>query len=52
MRKKLHRALAVVLAAGALTGAACSASGNADGDGVKVEGKVENPNQVTTTTGY
>ncbi|MGH8993237.1 MAG: hypothetical protein ACRDZ7_17150 [Acidimicrobiia bacterium] len=49
---KLRRAMAALLAAGFLSGAACSASGSADGDGVKVEGKVETPNQVTTTTGY
>ena len=50
--EKMRRAMAALLAAGFLTGAACSASGNADGDGVRVEGKVENPGQVTTTTGY
>jgi hypothetical protein len=50
--EKMRRMMAAVLAAGFLAGAACSASGSADGDGVKVEGKVETPDQVTTTTGY
>ncbi len=52
MKKNLRSTLAAFLAAGFLAGAACSASGNADGDGVKVEGKVETPGQVTSTTGY
>ena len=50
--EKTRRTLATLLAAAFLAGAACSASGSADGDGVKVEGKVETPDQVTTTTGY
>ena len=48
----MRRTLAALLAAGFLAGVACSASGSAGGDGVQVEGKVENPAQVTTTTGY
>jgi hypothetical protein len=50
--EKMRRTMAAVLAAGFLAGVACSGSGSADGDGVRVEGKVENPGQVTTTTGY